>query len=158
MLADFQETFAELVASPELCSAVRRDPEILRRGHSLSDKEWRRLVAIATHSGMACACMLYRVNRIVPLMAHLPVSCRALEGHLREAVSRYWMACPDFHANAFFEADRFARHLEAEIAQGMTLPPAVAPALAREHSRIVAELEVATRRPPGANGQGAASV
>jgi hypothetical protein len=142
MLADFQEAFAELVSSPALCSAVRREPEILRKRHAaLSDKEWRRLVAIANQKGMAAACMIYRANRIVPLLMHLPLSCKALKGHLREAVSRYWLACPDFHANGFFEADRFARHLSAEIAQGVMLPDGVAAALAQEAPRVVAELE-----------------
>jgi len=64
MLVEFQQALADLTASPELCVRVRRDPSILHRNYELTEREWRRLVGIVRHPGMACACMVYRANRL----------------------------------------------------------------------------------------------
>jgi len=112
MLVEFQQALADLTASPELCVRVRRDPSILHRNYELTEREWRRLVGIVRHPGMACACMVYRANRLAPLALNIPQTCRALGEELRAVVSEYWETFPEGNVHFFIEADRFCRFLK----------------------------------------------
>jgi len=67
MLVEFQQALADLTASPDLCIQFRREPAILHQRYELTEREWRRLVGIVQHPGMACACIVYRANRLAPL-------------------------------------------------------------------------------------------
>jgi hypothetical protein len=140
MLVEFQQALADLTASPELCIRVRRDPAILRRNYQLTEREWRRLHGIVQHPGMACACTVYRANRLAPLAMNLPQTCRALGKELRAVVSEYWAAFPEGNVHFFIETDRFCRFLRAKLAAGARFPEEVAPALAREASVVAAAL------------------
>ena len=44
MLVEFQQALADLTASPELCTHIRRDPSILEQRYELTDRERRRLI------------------------------------------------------------------------------------------------------------------
>ena len=75
MLAEFQQALADLTASPELCIQVRRDPAVLNQRYILTERERDRLVGIVRHPGMACACTVYRANRLAPLAMNIPQTC-----------------------------------------------------------------------------------
>ena len=140
MLIEFQQALADLTASPELCISVRRDPALLHQRYELTQREWLRLVGIVRHPGMACACTVYRANRLAPLAMNLPQTCRALGKELRAVASEYWAAFPEGNVHFFIETDRFCRFLEAKLAQGARFPAAVAPALAQEAALVAAAL------------------
>ena len=95
MLIEFQQALADLTACPELCVRVRQEPSLLRERYELTDREWHRLVGIVQHPGMACACMVYRANRLAPLALNIPETCRALGKQLRAVVSEYWRLYPE---------------------------------------------------------------
>jgi hypothetical protein len=140
MLADFQQALADLTAAPELCVRVRRDPALLNARYRLSEREWRRLVAIVRDRGMEAACMLYRANRLAPLAVHLPGLCKALGPDLRDLVSDYWAAFPQADVHAFVEVDRFCDFVRRELDRGRSLVAEVAPLLAAEGARAAAAL------------------
>lgn len=118
MLADFQQALADLVASPERCQALRDlpDAEPLLAEYQLTQRERARLVAIARHPGMSANCMVYRSNRLTPLVLNLPDTCNALGKQLRLMVDRFWAACPtDNFVHFLIESDRFATFLESTM-------------------------------------------
>jgi hypothetical protein len=141
MLAEFQQALADLTASPELCIRVRQDPEILRHDYELTEREWNRLTAIVMHSGMQCACIVYRANRLAPLAMNIPRTCKALGSDLREIVSEFWESFPESNVHFFVETDRFCQFLAAKIAEGRTFAPEVAALLAEDSAMITAALE-----------------
>ena len=136
MLADFQQALADLTASPELCKAVRDDALVLRARYELSERETRRLLAVVHHPGMACACTLYRVNRLAPLAMNLRATLQALGPELRRLVSDYWADHPQGHAHFFIETERFCRWLDERIAAGEAVPDEVSQALAVEAAAV----------------------
>ena len=138
MLVEFQQALADLTASPELCTHIRHDPSILSQRYELTERERRRLVGIVGDSGMACACMVYRANRLAPLALNIPQTCRALGKELRPLVSEYWAIFPEGNVHFFIETDRFCRFLKAKLAEGRSLADEVAPILERE-SAIIAD-------------------
>ncbi len=140
MLADFQQALADLTASPELCIRVRQDLDLLRRDYDLTEREWRRLCAIVSHSGMQCACIVYRANRLAPLAMNLPLTCKALGTDLRDIVSEFWAAFPEANVHFFVETDRFCAFVKARMAEGRTFAPPVELALERESAIITAAL------------------
>jgi hypothetical protein len=140
MLAEFQQALADLTASPELCRCARQAPGLLRDTYDLSEREWRRLVAIVRHPGMACVCMVYRANRLAPLALNLPRTCNALGAELRPLAEAYWNEFPEGNVHFYIESDRFCRFLKAEIAYGWRVAAGVEEILAIESARVAAAL------------------
>jgi hypothetical protein len=140
MLVEFQQALADLTASPELCVRVRREPSVLKERYELTDREWRRLAGIVEHPGMACACMVYRANRLAPLALNIPATCRALGKHLRAVVSEYWRLYPEGNVHFFVEADRFCRFLKAKLERDQSTAAEVGPALDRDAAMIAIAL------------------
>ena len=136
MLAAFQTALADLTASPALCRRVRADPAVLHARYTLTDKEWRRLAAIAASRGMEANCMLYRANRLAPVALNLPETCEALGEHLTELISDYWEGEPITDVHFLIEADRFCRFLDARV----DLPASARTALTREHGAVAVKL------------------
>src|ERR1700736_2126170 len=140
MLIEFQQALADLTACPELCVRVRQEPSLLRERYELTDREWHRLVGIVRHPGMACACMVYRANRLAPLALNIPETCRALGKQLRAVVSEYWRLYPEGNVHFFVETDRFCRFLKAKLASDWSITTEVGPALARDAALMAAAL------------------
>ena len=132
MLAQFQQAMCDLIASPPLCEAIRRDPSLLRTAYELTEREADRLAAIARHDGMTAACSLYRANRLAPLVMNLPRTCRALGAALRPLVDEFWTVHPETNVHFFVECDRFCTFLDTRIAGGLRLELAACEALAEE--------------------------
>lgn len=141
MLVQFQKAMADLTASPELCREVRKNPTVLRDLYDLSEKEWRRLVAITASKGMEANCMLYRANRLAPVALNLPDTCDAIRDDLNRLISAYWESEPITDVHFLVEADRFCDFLEHQP----DLPLPAREALAREHAVVAAKL-AATRQ------------
>src|SRR5215472_7357563 len=136
MLVEFQQALADLTASPELCIQVRRDPAVLNQRYILTERERDRLVGIVRHPGMACACTVYRANRLAPLAMNIPQTCKALGKQLRAVVSEYWAMFPEGNVHFFIETDRFCRFLSKKLSEGGSLPAEVELVLAREAAAI----------------------
>ena len=141
MLVHFQKALADLTASPALCREVRQKPETLRELYDLSEKEWRRLVAITASKGMEANCMLYRANRLAPVALNLPETCDAIRDDLNRLISAYWESEPITDVHFLVEADRFCCFLERQT----DLSPQAREALVREHAVVAAKL-IATRQ------------
>jgi hypothetical protein len=140
MLVEFQQALADLTASPELCVKVRQEPAILKERYELTDREWDRLVGIVRHPGMACACTVYRANRLAPLALNIPETCRALGKQLRSVVSEYWRLYPEGNVHFFVETDRFCRFLKTKLDSDRSIAPEVRPVLARDAAIIATAL------------------
>ena len=136
MLVDFQRALADLTASPALCRKVRGAPETLRDQYNLTDKEWRRLVGIASSKGMEANCMLYRANRLAPVALNLPETCDAIRDDLNGLISAYWEAEPTTDVHFLVEADRFCRFLQGQSG----LSNEAKAVLEREHAVVAAKL------------------
>ena len=140
MLADFQQALADFTASPALCSRVRQDPAALDEDYRLTARERDRLLGIVRHAGMACACTVYRANRLAPLALNMPRTCKALGAPLRDLVEACWAAFPETNVHFFVETDRFCRFLQAQLAEGRQHPPEVIASLAIENEAVAAGL------------------
>ncbi|HVS09522.1 MAG TPA: hypothetical protein VMS76_06560 [Planctomycetota bacterium] len=151
MLVEFQQAFADLVASPALCRAVRDDASILDRRYELTDRERTRLVGLARHSGMACSCMLYRANRLAPLVMNLPQLCRALGDQLRPILDDYWTTYPNSDVHFVVESHRFCEFVARELRLGRPLPLDVGTAIETEMPPLAMRFEASytetARRP-----------
>jgi hypothetical protein len=136
VLAEFQQAMCDLIASPALCTAARRDPSLLRAAYDLTDREADRLTLIARHHGMTAACSLYRANRLAPLVMNLPRTCRALGAALRPLLDEFWAANPETNVHFFVECDRFCGFLESRLHDNLRLPADACEALAEESAII----------------------
>ena len=140
MLAEFQQALADMTASPELCSRVRADTSVLDTRYELSQRERDRLLGIVRHPGMACACTLYRANRLAPLAMYVPRTCHALGPSLRDVAESFWAEYAETDVHMFIEVDRFCRFLQARIEAGHDYPPEVQRALAAEAAAVTVAL------------------
>jgi len=129
---------------------VIADSDELHRRYDLDDREHSRLVAMVAHPGMASNCMLYRANRLAPVVLNLPAVCAALGPALRTVLTDYWVASPTTDVHFLVEADRFRRFvLDALLAD--RLPADVADqcglreALDREGLGLTLHLEASRR-------------
>lgn len=125
MLVDFQQAFADLVATPELCRQVRADPGVLGARYQLSEREHARLVAIARDRGMRCNCMLYRANRLAPIAMHLAELCTSLGARLAPLMHEYWGSHPGVDAHFLLESRAFCAFLASAALPGGPLPEPV---------------------------------
>lgn len=141
MLADFQQALADLTASPELCNAVRADAGVLAARYSLTEVETRRITAVAGHTGMTCACVVYRMNRLAPLAMNVRQTLRALGPALPGVAGQYWHDHPRGHSHFHIEAGRFCRWLRQRIDEGLEVPPQVTTALKTDGAAVDAALE-----------------
>jgi hypothetical protein len=136
MLVEFQQAFADMVASPELSFKVRANPSLLRERYKLSDQEWRQLVGVVNSPGMNCNCMLYRANRLAPLALNLPELCRVLADDLRSTLSRYWACYPNSDVNFLVESSRFCEFVRDLLASGHVFQNDVSDTLEREAAAL----------------------
>jgi hypothetical protein len=141
MLVEFQQAFADMVASPELSFKVRANPSLLRERYQLSDQEWRQLVGIVNSKGMDCNCMLYRANRLVPLALNLPELCKLMADDLRSTLTLYWTRHPNSDGNFLLESSRFCDFVRELLASGHVFRNDVSPALEREAAALALRLE-----------------
>ena len=136
MLLEFQQALADLVAAPEFCREVRGDPSRLRGRYDLSQREFDRLVGMVNQKGMALNCMLYRSNRLAPLVLNLPQFCRALGPSLGPLLTEYSALHPNTNVHFYLECDRFGRFILGKLAAGYDLEPRVKALFDEELAKI----------------------
>ncbi len=92
-IAEFQRAFADLIASPERCVALREGRHGRARGlrHDACARR-KRLETMVHHEAMSVNCSLYRVNRLIPVYSVLPHSCRLLGDRLMDELDAFWAA------------------------------------------------------------------
>jgi len=141
MLVEFQQALADLVASPGLCRAVAETPDLLRERYTLTDLEYRRLATMATHPGMTSNCVLYRANRLAPLVLNLPDLCRALGPDLKQLLTEFWESSPNASGNFLTECDNFCCFIERKELEGYVLAEAARRAFEREAGAVSLRLD-----------------
>ena len=119
MREQFQKAFSELTASSDLVRRVRAEPDILRELYDLTDLEWRRLAAIVSQPGMECNCILYRANRLAPIVINLPALCKELGKDLRALLSEYWVENAQLSDNFWVESYDFCEFVRGKVATGV---------------------------------------
>jgi hypothetical protein len=139
MREQFQRAFSDLTASSELVKRVRVNPDILHERYDLTDLEWRRLTAIVSQPGMECNCILYRANRLAPIVINLPDLCTALDKDLRELLSEYWVQHTQLSDNFWIESYDFCDFVRRKIASGIVSETVLA-TLEVEQSVVVEQL------------------
>jgi hypothetical protein len=116
-IAEFQRAFADLIASPERCLALREGQADVLAGYEVSRRERTRLETMVHHEAMSVNCSLYRVNRLIPVYSVLPHSCRLLGDRLMIELDIFWAASRHATLQYRWESWRFGLWLEERIAQ-----------------------------------------
>lgn len=118
----FQANLARLVADPRYREAVRRG-RLRGLGSGLSDRELRRLRAVAHDPGLDVTRTLHKGFRLGKLLAFLPLTCQLLgDRRLAREVSAYWRTHPPTTFYFLEEAISFADHLLARARRGPRIP------------------------------------
>lgn len=136
-LAGFQRALAALVMSPALRAQVAAlpEPELPARlgDLDLTERERRRLRALARDAGMKVATLLHRANRLSMLTNTLPRTSEALaHPRLQLLVRRYWREHPPTSVMYVHEARRFAEFLRGLLHSGELVHPPLAELLEAE--------------------------
>lgn len=117
-MRDFQRALADMTLDARLAAAVRTRGADALAGYALSDRERRRLEAVARQDGMSLNCSLARANRFGSIHDAFPMSCVLLGGRLRGVLDELWSGRrPDNYQLAGEEA-AFAACVEGKIARG----------------------------------------
>lgn len=117
----FQAALARLVADPRFRDAMRRGRSVGTSG--LSDRELRRLRAVADDPGLDVTRTLHKGFRLGKLLAFLPLSCQLLgDRRLAREVGAYWRTHPPRSFYFLEEALSFADHLLARTRRGLRVP------------------------------------
>jgi hypothetical protein len=132
------------VASPELCRAAVADPDRFAADHDLTALELKRLLHSARQPGMKVCWSLHRANRLGPIHAVLPLTCRALGGYLRRELDAFWNGTLPEDVQFKSEAGRFAAFLRGRTRDGHLDLPVVDDLLAFELA--MAELQFVPQR------------
>ena len=117
-LAVYQVIFCRMVASLGFRESVLECPDEVLSGLDLTDRERRRLLALAADPGMRVNTAIHRANRLSPLDHTMPFTCFLLGEGLRPVVERYWTENPSENLQSPAECERFAAFLEGEIRGG----------------------------------------
>lgn len=139
-LAEFQRRLAGLVVTPEV-DAVER--EAWRTSPELTDRERRRLLAIAEHGGLETARVIHRFFRANALMEALPLSLQAFApGQIKPLLAAFWREHAPTSIYNHSESAAFAAFVLARIDAGELEAPVLADLLRYER----AEIELRTGR------------
>jgi len=130
----YQEIFCKMVAAPAFRERVlERSGEYLN-SLDLTERERRRLLAIAAQPGMRVNTAIHRANRITPLDHSVPFTLFLLGERLRKVFERYWSENPTENLQIPAECERFATFLEGEIQAGRIVDPYIEEVLAFERT------------------------
>lgn len=151
----YQEIFCRMIASADYRTRLIEHPQSIYNNHALTEREQRRLSALAAHPGMRVNTAIHRANRLTPLDQTLPFTCFLIGDRLGPLLDRYWAANPTENLQLPTECARFADFLEQEMNGGRLVAPFVAEVLAFERTctelRFFSEQELVRRT--GAHGR-----
>jgi hypothetical protein len=122
-LIAFQRALCDLIASPDLCLAVRANAAGALASYDLSARECGRLAALVWQRGMSTNCTLYRSNRVTPIYTLLPFTCRSLGSEFQPLMSEFWRSENYKDGQFKSEIDRFGAFLRSEISAGSVASP-----------------------------------
>ncbi len=122
-LAGFQQALSALVMSPALRAEVAALPEPMLparlEGLELTERERRRLHALARDAGMKVTTLLHRSNRLSMLTNTLPRTSEAMTApRLQPLVQRYWQEHAPTSQQYVREAKRFVAFLRGLLRTG----------------------------------------
>lgn len=147
----YQELFCRMVAAPAFRDRVLENSGDYLNNFDLTDRERRRLLAIAAQPGMRVNTAIHRANRISPLDDSVPFTCFLLGDRLPQVLDRYWSENPTENLQIPAECERFAAFLEREINSGRVVGPHIKDVLAFERActelRFFTEEELRRTRP-----------
>lgn len=139
-LGEFQRRLATMVVTPEVDTAER---EAWRASPELTERERRRLAAIADHGGLETARVIHRFFRANALMEALPLSLQAFgPGEIKPLLAAFWQQHAPTSIYNHSEAAAFAAFVLARIDAGALDAPLLADLLRYE----LAEIELRTGR------------
>jgi hypothetical protein len=156
-LTEFQHALSALVASPALCrrlatGAAGEDGGLLTP-YALTEREERRLLAVARQRGMATNCALYRANRLSPLRAFLPRTCALLGPRLRAELDAYLETYRETDLQFRREIEAFGRSLLGRFEAGEipipVLPDVIAFELASHELQSLPRKDIEARLAAG---------
>jgi hypothetical protein len=130
----YQEIFCKMVAAPGFRERVLEHSGEYLNGLDLTDRERRRLLAIAGQPGMQVNTAIHRANRITPLDHSVPFTLFLLGERLRDVLQRYWLENPTENLQIPAESERFAAFLENELQGGRIIDPYLKEVLAFERT------------------------
>lgn len=153
----FQGALCDLIASPDLCRAVRADPDGTLARYELTERERRRLEAAVWQRGMSTNCSLYRTNRITPIYTLLYYTCRSLGDQFQTLIDEFWDEYGYQDGQFQGEIERFGAFLRERITAGAIARPFTEELLAFELAKNALEFtprrevlrELAQLTPPG---------
>lgn len=117
-LQDFQKALSDLVMSPALRARAVEDPAVLA-AYDLSERERRRLEALAQDGRMRTGTLLHRSFRLSMLSNTIPRTCRALGPKgIRELTHAYWSEGPPRSMQYIKEALRFGEFALGRLRDG----------------------------------------
>ena len=131
-----------MVASTVFRQRLRERPGEVLENVDLTERERRRLLAIAGQPGMRVNTAIHRANRLSPLNQTLPFTCFLLDEQLEPLLERYWSANLTENLQIPAECERFAAFLDTEIHAGRVAGRYLEEVLAFE--RACAELRFLT--------------
>lgn len=138
----YQEISCRMVASLAFRERVVQRPDEVLNGLDLTERERRRLLALAADPGMQVNTAIHRANRLSPLDHTLPFTCFLLGERLRALVERYWSENPSENLQSPTECQRFAAFLTGEVRAGRLADPYLEEVL--EFERTCTELRFFT--------------
>lgn len=139
-LAEFQRRLAGLVVTPEVGATER---EAWRASPDLTERERRRLAAIADDGGLETARVIHRFFRANALMEALPLSLQAFApGEIKPLLAAFWREHAPTSIYNHSESAAFATFVLARIDAGGLDAPVLADLLRYE----LAEIELRTGR------------
>lgn len=140
----YQETFCRMVALPAFRERIVLHPIEALDGLELTERERKRLLAIAAQPGMRVNTAIHRANRLAPLDQTLPFSCFLLGEQLLSLLERYWLENPTENLQLPAECERFAAFLKSEIQGSRIVNPYLEEVL--EFERVCTELRFFTEQ------------
>jgi len=125
-LPEFQRALSEMVMSPGFRNRVAEDPGGALSAFDLSERELRRLEALARDARLKTGTILHRSTRLSMLSNTMPRTCRVLGPKgLKELTHAYWSEHPPYSAFFIQEGIRFGRFALDRLAEGQDLARAV---------------------------------
>ena len=146
-VAAYQDVFCRMVASATYRDQVLMRPDEALAGLDLSERERRRLLAIAAQPGMRVNTAIHRANRLTPLNQTLPFTCFLLGEDLGPLLDRYWLENTTENLQVPAECERFGKFLEGRLRAGEISSPYVAEVLAFERACTSLRFFVETSEP-----------
>jgi hypothetical protein len=121
-LPEFQRALSEMVMSPGFRNRVAEDPGSALAAFDLSDRERRRLEALARDTRLKTGTLLHRSTRLSMLSNTMSRTCRALGPQgLKELTHAYWSEHPPYSSFFIEEGIRFGRFALERLAESQDL-------------------------------------